>query len=202
MFPSQWGICAKQAVPQKSPPKKKKKKQDNAVLVWSNRAWRQMQVNQVNKLNWHEASFGKKTRDPSEGGEEGGKTKKSARGKGGDQKRHNIGKWGKHPIFTLFAWFTCIFLHALLDQTSTALSCFFFFFFGGDFWGTASFAQMPHWGGNIYSARCEVNDIARPRTDKIMIYHIQSYSELFIPALRTKFCNVIGFDLGISLVCV
>ena len=35
-----------------------------------------MQVNQVNKLNWHEASFGKKTRDPSEGGEEGGKTRK------------------------------------------------------------------------------------------------------------------------------
>ena len=44
-------------------------------------------------------------------------------------------------------------------------------------------------------------DLARPRIRKIIIYHIQLYSELFRSTFRTKLRNVIVFDHGTSFVC-
>ena len=102
---------------------------------------------------------------------------------------------------TIHTWFLWHHSYVIWDQTGTALSSLLFLFFCGDFFGAYRLAQLPCWGGIIYSAWHWDNDLVHPRMGKIMIYHVQSHSELFRNKFRTKLRNVIGFGTGASFTC-
>ena len=113
----------------------------------------------------------------------------------------NHGTVTKLPASILY-WFACLYLRAIWYRTDTSPSYLFFFLLGGDFLRAAHFAQIPCWGGRIYSTRHKENDLARPRMVKTMIYHAKVRSESFRTTFQTKICNVIGFYPGPSFTCV
>ena len=81
-------------------------------------------------------------------------------------------------IASLFAWFSCLWLRSLLDQTIIMYSCLFSLFFCGDVLGAAYVSRLYHWGGHIYSAWRKDNDLSRPQMKNIwsiVFNHIQNF---------------------------
>ena len=91
-------------------------------------------------------------------------------------------------LYHWLTWFDCLFLRDIWDQTGTALSWLFFFFFDGEVFGEYCLVRLPHWVVLISSGWHKDNDISRPEMGKIIIYHVQSCSELF----RTVFQKTNG----------